>query len=100
VLILPLNGKGDLNITMGNLMNFALGPVCLLLTVHFDAENVEYTYKFDVERVPKGNKVSLKPNNHNLEFNTTRVTLKLDNLFNGQKELSKYTSAKSNFNYM
>lgn len=57
----------------------------------FDAENVEYTYKFDVDRMPKGSKISLKPNNHNLEFNTTRVHLRLENLFNGQKELSKLT---------
>jgi Haemolymph juvenile hormone binding protein (JHBP) len=87
VLILPINGQGDLNITMGTSTNFALLPA---FSNYFVAENVEYTYKFDVERVPKGNKISLKPNNHNLEFNTTRVTLKLDNLFNGQKELSKY----------
>ncbi|XP_065336775.1 uncharacterized protein LOC135937549 [Cloeon dipterum] len=78
ILILPIHGKGSINITM---------------------ENVEYTYKFDVEKFSKGSKTGLKPKNHELDFNTTRIRMNLENLFNGQKELSDQMNVFLNENW-
>ncbi|XP_059490190.1 uncharacterized protein LOC132205255 [Neocloeon triangulifer] len=78
VLILPIQGKGDINITM---------------------ENVEYTYKFDVEKFTKGTKTGIRPANHSLDFKTSRITMRLENLFNGQKELSDQMNVFLNENW-
>ncbi|CAB3375918.1 Hypothetical predicted protein [Cloeon dipterum] len=78
ILILPIHGKGSINITM---------------------ENVEYTYKFDVEKFSKGSKTGLRPKNHELDFKTTRIRMNLENLFNGQKELSDQMNVFLNENW-
>ncbi|XP_046393799.1 protein takeout-like isoform X2 [Ischnura elegans] len=67
VLILPIQGKGDANITMVNL---------------------DLEFGFDAEWVKKENGVQyLKMKDHYIKYDTTRNYIKLDNLFNGNKAL-------------
>ncbi|XP_059489955.1 protein takeout-like [Neocloeon triangulifer] len=68
VLLLPLRGRGDMNITLDN------------LNVH---------YAFDMGLAPgKKGEIYLNPKNAKLDFDTSRAYINLENLFDGDKALS------------
>lgn len=47
--------------------------------------NPELLIKFDGKKVEKNGKVYMKPENTRLSFTTTRIYMRLDNLYNGDK---------------
>ncbi|CAO1407089.1 unnamed protein product [Diamesa serratosioi] len=66
VLILPIQGNGNSNITLSNL---------------------DINIKFKPKMIQKNGKEYLQADNFKLSFETTRLYLKLENLFNGDKAL-------------
>lgn len=59
----------------------------------------EFTIRFQGKKVEKNGKVYLKPVNTKLVFTTTRMYLKLDNLYNGDKLLGDSTNLFLNENW-
>uniref|UniRef100_A0A1B0EV46 Uncharacterized protein n=1 Tax=Lutzomyia longipalpis TaxID=7200 RepID=A0A1B0EV46_LUTLO len=67
ILLLPINGEGKCNLTFDN----------------WDAG-----WRFTVNKVEKNNKEYVKVENSKLFFNTTRLHMDFENLFNGDRALS------------
>uniref|UniRef100_A0A1L8DPW8 Putative hemolymph juvenile hormone binding protein n=1 Tax=Nyssomyia neivai TaxID=330878 RepID=A0A1L8DPW8_9DIPT len=67
ILLLPINGEGKCNLTFDN----------------WDAG-----WRFTVNKVQKNGKEYVKVDNSKLFFNTTRLHMDFENLFNGDKALS------------
>ncbi|GAB0088222.1 uncharacterized protein DMENIID0001_026150 [Sergentomyia squamirostris] len=67
ILVLPINGEGKCRLTFDN----------------WDAG-----WKFSVNTITKNNKEYVKVDNSKLFFNTTRLHMYFENLFNGDKALS------------
>ncbi|XP_075215010.1 protein takeout-like [Lycorma delicatula] len=66
ILVLPITGQGKANITLLNL---------------------DITYKFDFVLTKKNGKEYIQIPDSTINFNTTRMYIKLENLFNGDKVL-------------
>nr|CAD7578714.1 unnamed protein product [Timema californicum] len=70
VLVLPITGQGDLNITLDELSGV-------------------YKVKLDLKKNEKDGKDYAQINNSDFKFNTKRAYFQLDNLFNGDKALGR-----------
>ncbi|CAB3375916.1 Hypothetical predicted protein [Cloeon dipterum] len=79
VLLLPLRGRGDMNITL---------------------ENVNVHYGFNMGLAPgKKGEIYLNPADSKLEFDTTKAHINLENLFDGEKTLSDHMNRFLNENW-
>lgn len=98
VLILPIKGEGDANITVSKchlcwsyyrVNYFSIYCIGLkLITLYTDG--ITFTYIYDYELIKRANqKDYVEITNSKLKFNANGMKLKLDNLFNGDKLLGK-----------
>uniref|UniRef100_A0A1B0DRJ4 Uncharacterized protein n=2 Tax=Phlebotomus papatasi TaxID=29031 RepID=A0A1B0DRJ4_PHLPP len=78
ILLLPINGEGKCNLTFDN----------------WDAG-----WKITVSKVTKNNKEYVQVDNSKLFFNTTRLHMYFENLFNGDKSLSENMNQFLNQNW-
>jgi hypothetical protein len=89
VLILPITGNGKSNLTLGNWahLDFTFHRLILILPL---SENVDIKVKFAPVVVMKNGKehLSIPSNKFKLVFETSRMYLRLEGLFNGNKALS------------
>lgn len=72
--------------------------ICFNENISF-AVNPELLVKFNGKKIEKNGKIYMKPENTKLSFTTTRIYMRLDNLYNGDKILGESTNAFLNENW-
>lgn len=61
--------------------------------------NPELLIQFNGKKIEKNGQIYMKPENTKLTFTTTRIYLRLDNLYNGNKILGESTNVFLNENW-
>lgn len=89
VLILPIRGQGKSNLTFGNKYFVSIFFVQHFSGSFFSTDNVLIRVKFAPNLIEKNGKqhIQLRTNKFKLNFDTSRLHLYLENLFNGNKAL-------------
>ncbi|KAK7868586.1 hypothetical protein R5R35_009476 [Gryllus longicercus] len=80
ILLLPITGYGDCNLTMKDMF-------------------ISYEYRFNLERRPDGEVYFIPLPHDGFRFNTSRLYVHLDNLFNGDPLLGDNTNKFMNDNW-
>lgn len=88
VLILPITGSGKSNLTLGD-YNLALLKIIMKIKKSNFTDNVDIKIKFLPNIIEKNGKqyLQIPSNKFKLVFETSRLYLQLENLFNGNKAL-------------
>lgn len=91
VLILPITGNGRCNMSLSYKIIIFWFYLKLTYLFLFFLDNFKFSAKMQMTVIPKNGKTYLEIQNLTWKFNTTKLHMKFDNLFNGNKALGNYT---------